>query len=108
MHLESQITIRRTPEEVGRFLGDVTNLSKWDRGVGKVSRTSAANAPGVGFEFDTLARSAQSENGRMSYRLAEITDNQCRVQLASSGANARFFRTAQWIFRAEPSPEGTC
>ncbi len=88
-------------------MGDVSNLSKWDRGVAKVSRTSAENAPGVGFEFDTLARSGQPDNGRMSYRVAEVTDHQCRVQLTSSGGNARFFKSAQWTFRAEPSPEGT-
>ena len=53
MRLESSILIRRSPEEVWAFLGNLKNVPKWDQGVGDVRQTSQG-APGVGTEFQTL------------------------------------------------------
>src|SRR5262249_18444276 len=36
MHLESSIVIRRPPEQVWAFLGEVSNIPRWDRGVAGV------------------------------------------------------------------------
>ena len=71
MHLESTIIIRRSPEEVGRFLSDIANVEKWDRGVGGSSAISGSS--GVGFEFETLGRLDSAfttpEKARMAYRI---------------------------------------
>ena len=40
MRLESRIFVAREPEVVGRWLGDVSNVAKWDRGVGDARVTS--------------------------------------------------------------------
>src|SRR5512140_2595842 len=110
MHLESQIVIRRSPDEVGRFLGDVSNISKWDRGVAEASPRSEGPLE-VGSEFETRApddhAGRKSDGGRMAYRLAEVGKDHCKVQLTNSDGNARFFKNAAWTFRAEPSEEGT-
>lgn len=107
MRLESNIVIRRTPEDVWSFLSDPANISKWDRGVAGVEMRSSEPAPGA--EFDTLAhpRHGQRDWGRMSYRVAETGINTSRVQLTSSEGNARFFKSAEWIFHTEPSDDGT-
>ena len=54
MHLETAIVIQRPPEEVWAYLGDISNVSKWDRGVSATRQTSHGPS-GVGLEFDTLA-----------------------------------------------------
>ncbi len=97
--------IRRKPEQVWSFLGDISNIAKWDRGVAGV-RELSEDPPAVGFEFDTFA--GEQRQGRMSYRVSEVDQNNrhCTVQLTSSTGNARFFKTAQWDFRVKPVPEG--
>lgn len=105
MHLESQIVIHRDPLDVWGFLGPVENVAKWDRGV--VRTTTTKETPGgVGTEFSTFAR-ADSDWGKMSYRIAESGPNYCKVQLTSRDGNARFFRDGYWTFRTEPHSEGT-
>ena len=110
MQLRSQIVIRRTPEEVGRFLSDVSNISRWDRGVDEAKQHSDEPMQ-LGSEFETVAPADlggnKSHRGRMGYRIAEVGNDYCRVELTSSDGNARFFKTAEWMFRAEPSGEGT-
>jgi len=110
MQLQSQIVIRRSPEDVGRFLSDVSNISKWDRGVAEATQHSSEPMR-IGSEFETLAPAdlggSESHRGRMGYRIAEVGNDYCRVELTSSDGNARFFKTAEWMFRAEPSGEGT-
>jgi hypothetical protein len=110
VHLESQIVIRRSPEDVGRFLSDVSNISKWDRGVAEAKPQSDAPME-AGSEFETIAPATlagnESHRGRMSYRLAEVGKDYCKVQLTNSDGNARFFKNAEWMFRAEPANEGT-
>jgi hypothetical protein len=111
MHLETAIVIHRTPEEVWSYLGDISNVSQWDRGVAAVRETSPL-PPGVGFEFDTLAhpkgKDHAGEWGKMSYRIADADPIRgCTIQLTSSSGNARFFRTAEWRFRVEPAIEGS-
>jgi hypothetical protein len=112
MHLESLILIRRHPEQVWRFLSEISNIPKWDRGVAAVRQISSS-ATGVGFEFETLADPAApgdaESQGRMSYRIAEVDPDQhrCAVQLKSTAGNARYFKTATWSFQVSPAPDGT-
>jgi carbon monoxide dehydrogenase subunit G len=110
MHLEATVLIHRTPEQVWAYLGDVSNVPRWDRGVAKVRQTSSSQ-PGIGFEFDTLAhpsrRNAGKDSGKMSYCITEADPARgCTVQLTSSGGNARFFKNAEWRFQVEPAAEG--
>lgn len=110
MHLESTIVICRSPEEVGRFLGDVSNISKWDRGVAE-ARENSDGPMQVGSEFETLAPihlgGNKSNRGRMGYRIAEVGNDYCKVQLTSTDGNARFFKNAEWIFRTKAAGENT-
>lgn len=55
MRLDSNIFVRRPPEEAYSFLEDFSNLPKWDRGVAAVRQTSAGPRA-IGAEFDTLPR----------------------------------------------------
>jgi hypothetical protein len=110
MRLESSILIRRTPEQVGRFLADIANIEKWDRGVGS-TRATPSSRGGVGFEFETLGRSdspnSKPEEARMAYRIVRAESDHCTVALVSTTGNARFFKTAQWHFRLSPTSEGS-
>jgi Polyketide cyclase / dehydrase and lipid transport. len=105
MHLESQIVIHREPSDVWKFLGSVENIATWDRGVVRTTTTKATPG-GVGTAFSTFAR-ADSDWGKMSYRIAESGPDYCKVQLTSRDGNARFVKDGCWIFRTEPHPEGT-
>jgi hypothetical protein len=110
MKLEQAVTIRRTPEEVWAYLGDVSKVSEWDRGVA-ATRPTSSSAPGVGFEFDTVAHPRAGgyggERGKMSYRIADADPIRgCTVQLTSRDGNARFFKEAEWRFNVEPVAGG--
>jgi hypothetical protein len=112
MRLESKILIHRSPEQVGKYLGDISNISQWDRGVARSQQTSQSSpeSPRVEFEFETLGHGETEEKqnrGRMSYRISEIAPDHCTVQLTSTRGNARFFKTAQWDFHVSPAPNGT-
>lgn len=107
MHLEQSILIHRTPEEVWAFLGSVTNIAKWDRGVERTRTTVATNENPVGLEFDTFAGAGESDKGKMSYRIARVGENSCTVDLTSSTGNARYFKQASWTFKTLPESEGT-
>lgn len=111
MDLESSVYVQRNPEAVWAYLGDIANVSEWDRGVARTQQTSPV-PPGVGFEFDTLAYSGPKDSdgnrGKMSYRIAEADPVRgCTVQLTSSDGNARFFKNAEWRFRIEPAAGGS-
>lgn len=107
MHLESNILIFRKPEEVWAFLGSVSNIEKWDRGVARTETTRHDSASPVGIEFDTFAEQNGSDWGRMSYRIIGAGSDYCTVQLTSSTGNARYFKNAHWTFRTRPDPQGT-
>jgi hypothetical protein len=111
MQLESSIHIRRSPEEVWAYLGNISNVAAWDRGVSRAEPTSTA-PPGVGFEFHTFAHprlnSQDGEWGKMSYRITDIDPVRgCTIQLTSTTGNARYFRSAEWRFRVEPEYDGS-
>jgi hypothetical protein len=110
MRLESSIFVARAPEVVGRWLGDVGNVAKWDRGVGE-ARVISDGAMRVGAEFETVglagARDGAGTQGRMGYRLAEVEGNRSVVELTSREGNARFFRRASWEFRIEEAEGGS-
>ncbi|HKF49853.1 MAG TPA: SRPBCC family protein [Terracidiphilus sp.] len=101
MQLASDILIERTPQQVWAFLGDPANVAKWDRGVARVEET-AMTQRGVGYEFETVAheRFNLADQGRMSYRIKEVDEEngRCVVELTSTTGNARFFRQAEWRF----------
>jgi len=110
MHLESSIYVRRSPEAVSAYLGNLSNIAEWDRGVSRAEALCAAH-PGVGFEFDTIARprgkSRDGSWGKMSYRITDIDPVRgCTVQLTSTTGNARYFNSAEWRFRVEAEPGG--
>lgn len=111
MLLGSDVLIHRSPEDVWAFLADISNLPKWDRGVAGARRLSA-NSGGADFEFETIAKPSHADDGdapgRMAYRVAgSDAPNSCVVRLTSATGNARFFKRAEWRFRAEPAPKGT-
>lgn len=109
--LEAHVLVRRPPDAVWAYLGNVGNVAAWDRGVARTAVTSGLESA-VGLEFDTFAHprgnDKSGEWGKMSYRVTEADPTTgCTVQLTSSGGNARFFRSAEWRFRVEPAPEGS-
>ena len=111
MQLESSVLVRRSPEDVWAYLGDVSNVAAWDRGVSR-SEPAPCTPSGVGFEFDTFAHSRDNSNdgswGKMSYRIADIDPIRgCTVQLTSTTGNARYFKSAEWRFRVEPEQNGS-
>jgi hypothetical protein len=111
MHLESSVFVRRPPEDVWWYLGDVSNVAAWDRGVSR-TEVSSPTPPGIGFEFDTFAhprgKSRDGAWGKMSYRIAETDPVRgCTIQLTSSDGNARYFKSAEWRFRVEAEPGGS-
>lgn len=110
MRLEASVHIHRSPQDVWAYLGDVSNVAAWDRGVSH-SVASSSSPPGVGFEFDTYAHpranSRDGSWGKMSYRIADIDSIRgCTIQLISTAGNARYFKHAQWHFRAEAEQDG--
>jgi Polyketide cyclase / dehydrase and lipid transport len=117
MRLESSIAIHRSPEIVWAFLGDISNLPKWDRGVARAIEAqeapAAAQLKGRGYEFhtETHANSPGNahHNGRMAYRIASVDTGaqRCVVDLTSRTGNARFFRYAQWMFHVTPTLSGS-
>jgi carbon monoxide dehydrogenase subunit G len=109
--LETSVAIRRPPDEVWAYLAEVNNVAQWDRGVASTEVTSTA-PPGVGLEFDTLARSSRTaykkDWGRMSYRITSVDPERgCTIQLTSTTGNARYFRQAEWRFRVEAEGQGS-
>lgn len=110
MRLQSRVVIHRTPAEVGRFLGDISNISKWDRGVSQATSASAT-AMAVGAEFMTVGHAGTKDGagsqGKMTYRVAEVGHNYSVVELTSATGNARFFNRASWRFDLDEAPEGT-
>ena len=114
MRLESSIAIHRPPEIVWAFLGDISNLPKWDRGVARAmeaQNSSPTNGPGYEFHTETHAASPGTarDHGRMAYRIASVDaeSQRCVVDLTSRTGNARFFRRAQWMFHVTPTLSGS-
>jgi hypothetical protein len=110
MHLRAKILVARSSEIVWRYLGNPSNIPKWDRGVGSV-RHDPNTSPGVGFELETFGRSdgsgSEAQRGRMAYRIAEANPvDGCIVQLTNSDGNARYFKSAEWHFSVDPDPRG--
>ena len=109
MRLQADVIVRRAPDDVAGFLGDVRNIPLWDRGVAGVRAPSDAT-PGVGYAFETLGHqgsAAGSENGRMAYEVSAVGPEGSTVRLTSTTGNARYFKDAVWHFRLDPVPEGT-
>ena len=111
MRLEASVHICRAPQDVWAYLGDVSNVAAWDRGVSRAESSSSAQ-PGPGFEFDTFAhprgKSGDGSWGKMSYRIT-ATDpvRGCTIQLNSTTGNARYFKAAEWQFRVDPELDGS-
>lgn len=107
MRLVSEIAIDRSPETVWNYLQSVPNIAQWDRGVARTEMTGAVAEGGVGTEFRTFARAEGDDWGSMTYRVASVEENCCRVNLTSREGNARFFREASWTFKTRPLAQGT-
>ena len=109
MRLQAEIIVRRAPDDVAAFLGDVRNIPSWDRGVAAI-RTAPDAKPGVGFAFETLGHPGSSggaEDGRMGYEVSAVGPDGAIVRLTTTTGNARYFKDAAWHFRLDPVPEGT-
>ena len=111
MQLESSVFVSRPSDEVWAYLGDVSNVAAWDRGVSR-TETISGTPSGAGFEFNTFAHgggaSADGAWGKMSYRVTETDPVRgCMVQLTSSTGYARYFKSAEWRFRVETEPGGS-
>jgi hypothetical protein len=111
MRLEASIHIRRSPQDVWAYLGDLSNIAAWDRGVSRTVPLSNT-PPGVGFEFDTYAHprvnSRDGSWGKMSYRIIDIDPIRgCTIRLISTAGNARYFKSAEWRFRVETERDGS-
>ena len=105
MQLSSSIVINKAKEEVWKFLAEPQNISKWDRGVRAVEAEQTGVLPSQGFEFTTLGYDAASQRGRMTYRIGQTDpDAGCRVDLISRDGNARYFKSAYWLFRVAELP----
>jgi carbon monoxide dehydrogenase subunit G len=108
VRLESSIAIHRPPEVVWAFLGDLSNLPKWDRGVARAVPSPASE---IEFHTETHANSPGNtrDRGKMSYRVSHVDSvaQRCTVDLTSAAGNARFFRRAQWIFHVTPTLSGS-
>ena len=112
MYFEKSIAIRRPCQEVWDFLGDISNISKWDRGVSR-AEPIGQSVPGVGFEFATFAypkgNDTKGEWGKMSYRISKVDPvlRSTSVELTSRTGNARYVQFGVWHFRTEQAPEGS-
>ena len=107
MRLHAAVTVRRVPEDVAAFLGDLRNIPMWDRGVAEV-RVPTNATPGVGFRFETLSHpGGGADDGRMAYEVSAVGTEGSTVRLTSTTGNARYFKDAAWHFRLDPLPEGT-
>ena len=109
MRLQAEVIVRRAPDDVAAFLGDVRNIPSWDRGVAAV-RTAPDAKPGVGFAFETLGypgSAAGAEDGRMAYEVSAVGPEGSTVRLTSTTGNARYFKDAAWHIRLDPVAEGT-
>lgn len=109
MQLASDIVVNKSKEEVWSFLSEPQNIAKWDRGVKAVESHNAPLSSDAGLEFTTVGYGAAApDQGRMSYRIGQMdAEAGCRVDLVSRGGNARYFKSAYWLFRVEQSENGS-
>lgn len=106
MQLSRSIVIDKAKEEVWKFLAEPQNISKWDRGVRAVEAGQTGVLPTQSFEFTTVVYDAASQHGRMTYRIGQTDPNAgCRVDLISCDGNARYFKSAYWLFRVAELPD---
>lgn len=109
MILETSVFVRRSPQEVRAWLGNVSNVSRWDRAV--VGLASAAPRRRVHIRFANLARSPRSvqpnQPDRMYYTIAEAEPPRGSAPQHTGSTGARFFRNAEWRFRVEPELHGS-
>ena len=60
VRLQSRIIISRSAEQVWEFLGELSNIPQWDRGVAGV-KSPSPGPMGVGSTFSTFAREQAAE-----------------------------------------------
>jgi hypothetical protein len=79
----------RTPDEVWKFLGDISKIAKWDCGVGSVVEAAkGANGP-IGMRFETFAPDGGGTGSRKEgYQIVQAAGDCCTVELISSTGNA--------------------
>jgi len=97
---EKSILINRPPEEVWKFMSQVENMPKWDRGVLEASQTSQ-NPPGVGSTIQVV-RQFLGRRRVANLRVSEYVLNQSLGVQASRGQ-----LTGQVRYTFEPVVSGT-
>lgn len=109
MQLATNIVVNKSKEEIWGFLAEPQNIAKWDRGVKAVEPGKVALPSEECFEFTTVGYDAAAPNqGRMSYRIGQMDpEGGCRVDLISHGGNARYFKSAYWLFRVQQLESGS-
>lgn len=108
MQFAGDIVVNKSKEEVWGFLAEPQNIPKWDRGVKAIEPGKMPRSSEEGFEFTTVGYDAAALNqGRMSYRIGQTgLEAGCRVDLISHDGNARYFKSAYWLFRVQQSESG--
>ena len=100
MHLESNIVVKESLEDVTDFFYHPDSLAQWDRSVAEMKPRSQANA-NSGATFDTIAPSGM----KMTYEVIEMdpTGRSVKILLTKS----KMFKKAVWHFEFDPAPSGT-
>lgn len=106
MHLQANIVVGQTNDQVWSFFNELSNLARWDRSVARVIPTSP-EPYGVGSTFETIApvRKSRSlkEGLRMSYRVTSYVPNRMFRCLLT---NSSMFTSAEWTMTTEDVAEG--
>lgn len=98
MHLESEIIVPQTVDQVNEFFYEPTSLAKWDRSVKQMVPTGT-NENGVA-TFDTIAPSGM----KMSYRVIDLVPGKSNTVALE---NSKIFKEAIWKFMFDAVPGGT-
>ena len=99
MHLQSQLDVDYSIDQVTKFFYEPSSLAKWDRSVAQMIPASTSG-PAVGSTFDTIAPSGM----KMNYEIIEFDSGRSvKIQLN----NSRMFKKAVWHFQFDPINTGT-
>ena len=100
IRLEHSITINRPVEEVWKFMSNLENATKWDRGVLEAKQISDGPS-GVG----AIIRTRRQFMGRQQIRQLQITEWEPNRRVGLAGTNEQM--TAQIRYTFEPVGDRT-
>jgi hypothetical protein len=100
VHLQSNIVVKESLEDVIAFFYHPDSLSQWDRSVAEMIPRSQVKI-NSGATFDTIAPSGM----KMTYEVIEMdpTGRSVKILLTKS----KMFKKAIWHFEFDPAPYGT-